>query len=90
MDWHSWLWKTNLDQHQIHQYALTFIQNELQEEDITEFNHEFLMSVGVAPAKHRLEILRLAERDARSRLTGLSFVVSAVRRTRKFLDKLGF
>ncbi|KAK4410629.1 hypothetical protein Sango_0135900 [Sesamum angolense] len=62
MDWFSWLSKTNLDPSLVYDYALTFTYNELQEEDITYFSHDFLQSMGVSIAKHRLEILKLARK----------------------------
>ncbi|KAL1218415.1 hypothetical protein V5N11_016171 [Cardamine amara subsp. amara] len=61
--WFSWLSRTNLEPNLIHEYGLSFSQNELEHEDISYFNHEFLQSMGISIAKHRLEILKLARRD---------------------------
>ncbi|XP_057534295.1 uncharacterized protein LOC130812735 [Amaranthus tricolor] len=63
MDWYSWLSKTSLDSSIVYEYALAFTQNELEEEDIAYFNHEFLQSMGIIIAKHRLEILKLTRRE---------------------------
>ncbi|CAM8877389.1 unnamed protein product [Rhodiola kirilowii] len=59
MDWFKWLSSTNLDPSLVHQYGILFTNNELQDEDIPFFNHEFLQSMGITIAKHRLEILKL-------------------------------
>lgn len=61
MDWFSWLSKTNLDPFQLYEYSLTFTRNELQLQDSIHFNHEFLQSMGISIAKHRLEILNLVK-----------------------------
>ncbi|KAK7292010.1 hypothetical protein RIF29_07620 [Crotalaria pallida] len=63
MDWFSWLSKTTLDPSLIYDYGLTFARNELQLEDATYFNHEFLQSMGISIAKHRLEILKLVKKE---------------------------
>ncbi|KMT00616.1 hypothetical protein BVRB_9g219110 [Beta vulgaris subsp. vulgaris] len=63
MDWYSWLSKTTLEPSIVYEYGLSFAQNELEEEDISYFNHEFLQSMGITIAKHRLEILKLARRE---------------------------
>lgn len=63
MDWYSWLSKTGLESSIVYEYGLAFAQNELEEEDIAYFNHEFLQSMGITIAKHRLEILKLARRE---------------------------
>ncbi|VVA91468.1 unnamed protein product [Arabis nemorensis] len=94
MDWFSWLSRTNLEPSLIHEYGLSFSQNELEHEDISYFNHEFLQSMGISIAKHRLEILKLARRDSRNRsppLTSrsISRFVIAIRKTGKcFSDHL--
>ncbi|KAJ3704683.1 hypothetical protein LUZ61_008388 [Rhynchospora tenuis] len=62
MDWYSWFSKTNLDKSLVYDYALLFSRNELEEDDILHFNHEFLQSMGISIAKHRLEILKLSKR----------------------------
>ncbi|KAK9080616.1 hypothetical protein SSX86_000374 [Deinandra increscens subsp. villosa] len=66
MDWFSWLSQTQLDPPFIHEYALSFSHNQLQEDDISYFNHEFLQSMGISIAKHRLEILKLARKSSGS------------------------
>ncbi|KAK7304096.1 hypothetical protein RJT34_15140 [Clitoria ternatea] len=63
MDWFSWLSRTSLDPSLIYEYGLAFARNELQLEDAIYFNHEFLQSMGISIAKHRLEILKLAKKD---------------------------
>jgi hypothetical protein len=63
MDWFSWLSKTTLDHSLIYDYGLIFARNELQLEDATYFNHEFLQSMGITIAKHRLEILKLVKKE---------------------------
>ncbi|CAL0307090.1 unnamed protein product [Lupinus luteus] len=63
MDWFSWLSKTNLDPSLIYDYGLTFARNELQLEDAIYFNNEFLQSMGISVAKHRLEILKLVKKE---------------------------
>lgn len=63
MDWFSWLSKTTLDHSLIYDYGLIFSRNELQLEDATYFNHEFLQSMGISIAKHRLEILKLVKKE---------------------------
>lgn len=65
MDWFSWLSKSNLESSLVYEYGLVFAQNELEEEDITYFNHEFLQSMGISIAKHRLEIIKLAKKEKR-------------------------
>ncbi|CAH8353815.1 unnamed protein product [Eruca vesicaria subsp. sativa] len=85
MDWFSWLSRTNLEPCLIQEYALSFSKNELEHEDIAYFNHEFLQSIGVSIAKHRLEILKLARRERkRSPLLtsrSISKVVVAIKKT---------
>lgn len=87
MDWFSWLSRTDLEPCLIHEYGLSFSQNELEHEDIAYFNHEFLQSMGISIAKHRLEILKLARRDRNQSppLTSrsISRVVVAIRKTGK-------
>lgn len=63
MDWFSWLSKTTLEPSLIYDYGLTFARNELQLEDAIHFNHEFLQSMGISIAKHRLEILKLVKKE---------------------------
>jgi len=88
--WFSWLSRTNLEPSLIHEYGLSFSQNELEHEDISYFDHEFLQSMGISIAKHRLEILKLARRDRKNSppLTSrsISRVVTAIKKTRKCLS----
>ncbi|KAJ3695525.1 hypothetical protein LUZ60_000902 [Juncus effusus] len=63
MDWYSWLSKTNLDSTLVYEYSLLFSQNELEQDDLKHFNHEFLKSMGISIAKHRLEILKLSKKE---------------------------
>ncbi|GFQ01007.1 hypothetical protein PHJA_002244600 [Phtheirospermum japonicum] len=63
MDWLTWLSKTGLDPSLVYEYGVAFAQNELEHDDIPYFNHEFLQSMGISIAKHRLEILKLARKD---------------------------
>ncbi|XP_010928273.1 uncharacterized protein [Elaeis guineensis] len=67
MDWHSWLSKSSLEPSIIYEYGLVFSSNELEEEDIAHFDHEFLMSMGISIAKHRLEILKLAKKEKKKK-----------------------
>jgi len=67
MDWFSWLSRTTLEPSLIYDYGLTFARNELQLEDACYFNHEFLQSMGVSIAKHRLEILKLVKKEGGER-----------------------
>ncbi|CAA7407531.1 unnamed protein product [Spirodela intermedia] len=67
VQWSAWLSRTGLDPAAAHQYAVLFAENELEEEDIAHFDHEFLLSMGISIAKHRLEILKLAHRELRRR-----------------------
>lgn len=85
MDWFSWLSKTSLDPSLIYEYGLVFTHNELEEEDIAYFNHEFLQSMGISIAKHRLEILKLARKDRGNNLRSRLFV--AIKRTKRNLAK---
>ncbi|KAL1198580.1 hypothetical protein V5N11_011232 [Cardamine amara subsp. amara] len=86
MDWFSWLSRTNLEASLIYEYGLSFSNNELESEDVAYFNHEFLQSMGISIAKHRLEILKLARRDRKpSPLTArsVSRVLIAIKKTGK-------
>lgn len=67
MDWLAWLSKSSLEAHLVYEYGHAFARNELDEGDISYFNHEFLQSMGVSIAKHRLEILKLARKATNSR-----------------------
>ncbi|MCD7467986.1 hypothetical protein HAX54_005751 [Datura stramonium] len=90
MDWYSWLSKTSLDQELIYEYGLVLSRNELQREDLIYFNHEFLQSMDITVAKHRLEILKLARKGGggtTSTSNGLSRLVLAINKTKKLLAK---
>ncbi|CAL1376769.1 unnamed protein product [Linum trigynum] len=93
MDWFSWLSKTGLDPSLVYEYGVAFTNNELEEEDIAYFNHEFLQSMGISIAKHRLEILKLARKDKLVRGGGynrphpIARMVVAIRRTQRSLAK---
>lgn len=63
MDWFTWLSKTGLNPALVYEYGLAFTRNELEEDDIPYFDHEFLQSMGISVAKHRLEILKLARKQ---------------------------
>ncbi|KAI5674436.1 hypothetical protein M9H77_14800 [Catharanthus roseus] len=100
MDWYSWLSKTNLDPSLTYEYGLSFTRNELQKEDLVYFNHEFLLSLGINVAKHRLEILKLSRKElegsgSNSRNpNGLWKLILAFNKTKKLfskkITKLGF
>ncbi|KAI3496001.1 hypothetical protein L1887_38351 [Cichorium endivia] len=88
MDWYSWLSKTNLDPYLVYEYGRTFTHNELQRGDTTYFNHEFLQSMGVSVAKHRLEILNLARNNVGGcPKNGFSKIAAAIVKTRLLLSK---
>lgn len=87
MDWFSWLSRTNLEPSLIYEYGLAFARNELQKEDLSYFNHEFLQSMGISVAKHRLEILKLARKEAGGGQKSFSKLVSALNNTRKIIAK---
>ncbi|KAK9073489.1 hypothetical protein SSX86_007813 [Deinandra increscens subsp. villosa] len=48
IDWFSWLSKTCLEESLVYEYGMVFSRNELEEDDITYFNHEFLQSMGIS------------------------------------------
>lgn len=83
MDWFSWLSKTSLEPSLVREYALDFAHNELEEDDISHFNHEFLQSMGISVAKHRLEILKLARKEKRRGIHHISRLISMIKRTNK-------
>ncbi|KAH1066560.1 hypothetical protein J1N35_031547 [Gossypium stocksii] len=91
MDWFSWLSKTGLEPSLVYEYGLSFSHNELEEEDIVYLDHEFLQSMGISIAKHRLEILKLAGKTKGSQTSGWGPVVrrlmSAIKRTKRSLSK---
>uniref|UniRef100_A0ACD5ZGY3 Uncharacterized protein n=1 Tax=Avena sativa TaxID=4498 RepID=A0ACD5ZGY3_AVESA len=63
MDWYAWLSKAGLAPAATYEYALLFGENELEPADAPDFDHDLLKSMGVAVAKHRLQILKLAKKD---------------------------
>lgn len=88
MDWYSWLSKSSLEPSLVYEYGLAFAHNELEEEDIAYFNHEFLQSMGISIAKHRLEILKLARKEKGATTPRpVSRLLFAIKRTKRSLAK---
>ncbi|KAJ6699884.1 hypothetical protein OIU79_013016 [Salix purpurea] len=87
MDWFSWLSRSGLDPSLIYEYGLAFARNELQAEDLAYFDHEFLQSMGISIAKHRLEILKLARKEAGGGPHSLSKFILAINKTGKNIKK---
>ena len=87
MDWYSWLSKSALEPSLIYEYGLAFSRNELQKEDLAYLNHEFLQSMGISVAKHRLEILKLARKEVGEAPNSLSKLILAINKTRKCFNK---
>ncbi|KAK6915097.1 Sterile alpha motif domain [Dillenia turbinata] len=87
MDWFSWLAKTGLEPSLVYEYGLAFANNELEEDDIAYFNHEFLQSMGISIAKHRLEILKLARKEKRGTPHHMSRLLNALKRTKRSLAR---
>ncbi|CDO98190.1 unnamed protein product [Coffea canephora] len=87
MDWFSWLSKTGLEPSLVYEYGLAFAHNELEEEDIAYFNHEFLQSMGISIAKHRLEILKVAKKEKGTIPHPMSRLLIAIKRTKRSLSK---
>ncbi|KAF7152713.1 hypothetical protein RHSIM_Rhsim01G0050700 [Rhododendron simsii] len=86
--WFSWLSKTALDRPFVYEYALVFSRNELEEEDVPSFNHELLQSMGIFVAKHRLEILKLAQKEVeKSRPRRISRLVLAINKAKRSITK---
>jgi len=85
MDWFSWLSKTGLEPSLVYEYGLTFAHNELEEDDMSYFNHEFLQSMGISIAKHRLEILKLARKEKGKGPRAVAKLVVAIKRTKRNL-----
>ncbi|XP_004486638.1 uncharacterized protein [Cicer arietinum] len=84
MDWFTWLSKTNLEPSLVYEYGLIFAHNELEEEDMFYFNHDFLQSMGISIAKHRLEILKLANKEKTKFPHTVARFVAAIKRTKKY------
>ena len=82
LDWFSWLSKSGLEPSLVYEYGLTFAHNELEEEDMFYFNHEFLQSMGISIAKHRLEILKLARKEKGKRPLAVARLVAAIKKTK--------
>ncbi|XP_051135449.1 uncharacterized protein LOC127254401 [Andrographis paniculata] len=88
MDWFSWLSKTNLDPILVYEYSAILAHNELEENDLPYFDHEFLQSMGISIAKHRLEILKLAKKIKVKKFPlPLSKILTAIRQTKKLVSK---
>ncbi|PIA42242.1 hypothetical protein AQUCO_02000007v1 [Aquilegia coerulea] len=87
MDWFSWLSKTGLEPSLIYEYGVGFAHNELEEEDIAYFNHEFLQSMGISIAKHRLEILKLAKKEKGGNSRPITRLLSAVKKSKRCLSR---
>ncbi|CAN4100180.1 unnamed protein product [Withania somnifera] len=87
MDWFSWLSKTELEPSLVYECGLAFAHNELEQEDIAYFNHEFLQSMGISIAKHRLEILKLAKKERGDVPNTMSKLLLAMKRTKKRFSK---
>ncbi|KAK4786291.1 hypothetical protein SAY86_002980 [Trapa natans] len=90
MDWSAWLSKTGLNPALVHEYGLEFTRNELQAEDLAYFDHEFLQSMGISVAKHRLEILKLARKDYGSSLSKLRFssvLITSINKAKRSVGK---
>ncbi|KAF5731947.1 hypothetical protein HS088_TW18G00634 [Tripterygium wilfordii] len=91
VDWFSWLSKTTLEPPLVYEYGLAFARDELESEDLPYFNHEFLHSMGISVAEHRLEILKLAKKEiGPGRIVGLSKLVWAMNMTKKCINRWGF
>ncbi|KAE8665337.1 Major facilitator superfamily protein isoform 1 [Hibiscus syriacus] len=88
MDWYSWLTKTALEPSLVYEYGFAFSRNELEKEDLAYFNHEFLQSMGISVAKHRLEILKLARKETGEAPNSLTKLILAINKsTRKCFNK---
>ncbi|KAF5739059.1 hypothetical protein HS088_TW12G00257 [Tripterygium wilfordii] len=87
MDWFSWLSKTGLEPSLVYEYGLAFAHNELEHEDIVYINHEFLQSMGISIAKHRLEILKLARKERGPSPRSISRILVAIKKTKKCLQR---
>lgn len=90
MDWCSWLSKTRLEPSLVYEYGLTFAHNELVQDDIAYSNDEFLQSMGISVAKHRLEILKLAKKDQKkstSTRNHMLWLIVAIKQEKKLVAK---
>lgn len=90
MDWFKWLSRTALESSLVYEYGLVFSHNQLEQQDIIYFNHDFLLTMGISIAKHRLEILKLARKD-RAKLQQPRLIAAklmlAIKRTKKSIAK---
>ncbi|CAN6202328.1 unnamed protein product [Urochloa humidicola] len=66
MDWYAWMCRAGLHPDVALEYALLFARNELGADDLRHLDHDLLATMGVAVAKHRLEILKLARKESSS------------------------
>lgn len=82
MDWYAWLCRAGLHPDVAFEYALLFARNELGATDVRHLDHDFLLSMGVAVAKHRLEILKLARKETSSHGRAAAVTVLPWRATR--------
>lgn len=90
MDWFTWLSKTDLDPSLVYEYALTFTHNELNQDDVSYFSHDFLQSMGISIAKHRLEILKLArkkKKEGGKSIHPIVWFMFAFNRTKNYVAK---
>ncbi|KAA0044466.1 uncharacterized protein E6C27_scaffold46G002020 [Cucumis melo var. makuwa] len=83
MDWFSWLSKTSLHPSLVYEYGLALANNELEYEDILYFNHEFLQSIGISIAKHRLEILKLVRKENALHPRPITRILLALKKTKR-------
>ncbi|XP_052198400.1 uncharacterized protein LOC127805685 [Diospyros lotus] len=90
MDWYNWLSKTALERSLVYEYGLLFTRNELEQEDVAAFNHEFLQSMGISVAKHRLEILKLARKEVGENPQSISRLLLAIKQAKKGFSKWVF
>ncbi|CAL9155464.1 uncharacterized protein LOC135680299 [Musa acuminata AAA Group] len=85
---YSWLLQTNLDPDLVCEYSLLLASNELEEDDVAHFDHEFLQSMGISIAKHRLEMLKLAKRGkTKSSSRPVSLLLVAVTKTKNCIAR---
>ncbi|URE23634.1 hypothetical protein MUK42_16076 [Musa troglodytarum] len=87
MDWHSWLSKSSLEPSLVYEYGLLFMDNELEAEDTAYFDHDFLQSMGISVAKHRLEILKLAKNDGRATPLPVAKLAAVIRKSKNCLTR---
>lgn len=88
--WYSWLSKSSLHHCFVYRYSLLFSNNHLAEDDIKHFNHDLLQSMGVSVAKHRLEMLKLAEQHCCGKSKSPNPVAklrAAMHKTKKWISK---